>query len=131
MITTSEIGLILHNDCACLGIETFQGGNIPIGPVSSERITIHTKSQSPGKYWEKGFVEVNICVPDVSGEKSLRVEQLERIAKTLFNEPIFGKYDNSSYLYSMDRIGVEKDSDLKCHYINVRILFEVLNVKKL
>ena len=38
-------------------------------------------------------------------------------------------YDGTTYHYSIDTIGTEEDTALKCHYVNVRILFEVLNVK--
>ena len=34
-----------------------------------------------------------------------------------------------TYRYSIESIGAEADTALKCHYVNVRILFEVINVK--
>lgn len=42
---------------------------------------------------------------------------------------VTGRYDGTTYHYSIDTIGTEEDTALKCHYVNVRILFEVLNVK--
>ena len=43
-------------------------------------------------------------------------------------DDVVGEYDGSSYYYSIDSIGTEADTALKCHYVNVRILFQVLNV---
>ena len=40
-----------------------------------------------------------------------------------------GSYNGSFYRYSIYNIGTEADTALKCHYVNVSVLFEVLNVK--
>ena len=44
-------------------------------------------------------------------------------------DDVTGRYDGTTYHYSIDTIGTEEDTALKCHYVNVRILFEILNVK--
>ena len=54
--------------------------------------------------------------------------ELEKQAQELF-DGVTGRYDGTTYHYSIDTIGTEEDTALKCHYVNVRILFEVLNVK--
>lgn len=130
MIVTTDIGNILYRDCRAFGIEVYQKGNIPSGEVTTERIIIRTKSQTPSKYWKKGFVEVNICVPDIEPNTAdlIRLSELERRANVLLDD-VTSSYDGSTYTYSIDSIGIEADTALKCHYVNVRVLFEVLNVK--
>lgn len=130
MIVTTDIGNILYRDCKAFGIEVYQKGNIPSGEVTTERIIIRTKSQTPSKYWKKGFVEVNICVPDIEPNTAdlIRLSELERRANVLLDD-VTSSYDGSTYTYSIDSIGIEADTALKCHYVNVRVLFEVLNVK--
>ena len=130
MIVTTDIGNILYRDCKAFGIEVYQKGNIPSGEVTTERIIIRTKSQTPTKYWKKGFVEVNICVPDIEPNTAdlIRLSELERRANALLDD-VTSSYDGSTYTYSIDSIGIEADTALKCHYVNVRVLFEVLNVK--
>nr|DAS27106.1 MAG TPA: hypothetical protein [Caudoviricetes sp.] len=131
MIVTTDIGNILYRDCKIFGIkEIYQKGNIPDGEITTERIIIRTKNQSPDTYWKKGFVEVNLCVPDVdiSSADLIRLGELERQAIKHLGD-VVGSYDGSTYHYSIDSTGVEADTSLKCHYVNVRILFEVLNVK--
>ena len=129
MIVTTDIGNILYRDCKAFGIEVYQKGNIPAGEVTTERVIIRTKSQSPETYWKKGFVEVNLCVPDIKPDTAnlIRLGELERQAYSMLDD-VVSYYDGTRYRYSIDSIGMEADTALKCHYVNVRILFEVLNV---
>ena len=106
MIVTTDIGNILYRDCKAFGISIVPNGETLTGELKSERIVIHTKKQQPGTYWKKSFAEVNLCVPDLSKNEA-----------------------NSIRLNELDNIGTEADTALKCHYVNVSVLFEVLNVK--
>lgn len=131
MIVTTDIANILYKDCKALGMEVYQSGNIPDEDkeLSSERVIIIAKSQSPEAIWKKGFVEVNLCVPDMDGKANLiRLQELERKAQEVLDD-VVGEFDGSSYYYQIDQIGTEADTALKCHYVNVRLLFQVLNVK--
>ena len=128
MIVTTDIANILYRDCKAFGIEIVPQGKTLVGELKSERIVIHAKKQKPGKYWKKSFAEVNLCVPDLSENEanSIRLQELEIEAMKLFDS--VGNYDGTAYQYSIESIGTEEDTDLKCHYVNVRVLFEVLNV---
>lgn len=131
MIVTTDIANILYKDCKAFGMEVYQSGNIPDEDkeLSSERVIIIAKSQSPEAIWKKGFVEVNLCVPDMDGKANLiRLQELERKAQEVLGD-VVGEFDGSSYYYLIDQIGTEADTALKCHYVNVRLLFQVLNVK--
>lgn len=130
MIVTIDIANILYRDCQSFGISIVPHGKKLMGAMKSERIVIHSKKQQPGTYWKKSFVEVNLCVPDLKeGEaNSIRLNELEKQAQGLFDD-VTGRYDGTTYHYSINTIGTEEDTALKCHYVNVRILFEVLNVK--
>lgn len=129
MIVTTDIANILYRDCKVFGIDIVPQGKTLTGELKSERIVIHAKKQQPGKYWKKSFAEVNLCVPDLSENEanSIRLQELEREAMKRFDS--VGSYDGTAYLYSIESIGTEEDTDLKCHHVNVRVLFEVLNVK--
>ena len=129
MITTSDIVDILHGVCARYGVPVYRKGAIPEGIVDSERIVIIPKDQSPQTYWKKCFVEVNICVPDIAdGMADLsRLQEVERRAQLLF-DGVAGTFDSSVYLFSIESLsGVNRDDSMKCHYVNVRLLFQVLN----
>lgn len=129
MIVTTDIANILYRDCNAFGIDIVPQGETLTGELKSERIIIHTKKQQPGTYWKKSFAEVNLCVPDLSENEanSIRLNGLERQANNLFDN-VVSSYDGTTYRYSIDSIGMEVDTALKCHYVSVRILFEVLNV---
>lgn len=129
MITSGDAANIIYRDLADFSIkERYHAGDEPQGEILTERIVIHSKSQTPETYWEKSFIEVNLCVPDTEGKKNkIRTDELEIEAKTFFDK--VGEYDGSHYVYSWERVGTEEDNALNCHYVNVRVLFEVLNVK--
>lgn len=132
MITTYDIADILYEVCASYGMDVYRKGYIPDGIVKKERVVILPKDQSPETYWRKSFVEVNVCVPDISeGVANIsRLQELERHSRTLFASKA-GEHDSSYYAYSISSIsGMNKDASLKCHYVNIRLLFEVLNVNE-
>ena len=124
MIVTTDIADILYRDCKAFGIEI-----VPFCKTLTG-ITIHVKGQTPSKYWEKCFCEVNLCVPDLGAKiaNTLRLKELERKAKELFKS-VTGEFDGTRYNYEIDTIHIEADTALKCHFINCRILFNALNVK--
>lgn len=129
MIVTTDIADILYRDCKAFGIEIVPFGQILTGELKDEHITIHVKGQTPSKYWEKCFCEVNLCVPDLGTNiaNTLRLKELERKAKELFKS-VTGEFDGTRYNYEIDTIHIEADTALKCHFINCRILFNALNV---
>lgn len=130
MIVTTDIADILYRDCKALGIGIVPFGKTLTGELTEERITIHVKGQTPEKIWEKCFVEVNLCVPDlgVNIANAIRLKALERTAKKKFKS-VTGTFDGTRYLYEVDTISIEADTALKCHFVNCRILFNALNVK--
>ena len=136
MITPQSIGNILYRDCKALGIEqqyvVCPGDNsdeIPLGEVKQERVVIHVKEQKPGTYWRKSYNEVNIFVPRIAGRPDrIRCEALEHAAMALFDD-VVGRYNGTTYQYSIASIGTMTDPDLRCEYVNTKILFEVLNIK--
>lgn len=128
MITTTDAANIIYRDCKVFGMEIYQDGQIPDGEIVNERITIHTKRQSEETYWNKCFIEINFSVPDKRGEANLvRLNEIEREA--LGKMDSVGKYNNSYYRYSVHSSSHERDISFKCHFVNVRILFEVMNIK--
>lgn len=129
MIVTTDIADILFQDCKDFGITTIVPfGKTLTGELKDERLTIHVKGQTPGKIWEKCFVEVNLCVPDldVNIANTLRLKELERKAKKKFRS-VTDTFDDTRYLYEVDTISIEADTALKCHFVNCRLLFKVLN----
>lgn len=131
MIVTSDIANIIYKDCGTFGItEIYQSGTVPTGEVTSERIVIIPKARQPETYWKKGFVEVNLIVPNFKNGNAnlIRLQELERLAEKSLNEGC-GNYDGTPYYYQINNIGTEDETDLKCHFVNVRLLFNVLNTR--
>lgn len=128
MIAVKDIEQILIGDLRSL-IDVsciFTEDDIPEGVVDAERITLHTKELRTQTYFNKCFVEVNWCVPDL-GDKpdSIRLQEVDRQMADIES---VGEYDGTAYRYGVESIRILKD-ELKCHYVNTRLLFEILNVK--
>ena len=132
MIVSTDVQTILYKAAHKLGIlNVYKDGTEPEGEVKSERIVIIVNSIGTGIYWKSGFAYVNICIPykDRKGTKNLeRLNVVERLACKVMNST--SEFDNTPYTYEVESHGVEEDKDLKCHYVSVRILFRVLNVKE-
>lgn len=131
MIVTTDIQTILYKDAKKLGIKKiYQEGTIPEGNLKDEMVVVIANSVEPGIIWKVGFVHVNICVPylDKKGTANrTRLNELERLANKVLNAT--SVFDGTAYTYEVDTTRIEEERDLKCHYVDVRILFSVLNVK--
>lgn len=129
MITTSDIGDIIYKDCKVFGIPVYRFGNIPEGVVKTDRITIYVKTLVPDDIWSSVFVNVNFCVPDIKGKADLKkLKTYEREARLKLDD-VTKMYDGTRYVYTISSSGIEEDLALKCHFINIRLKFDVLNVK--
>ena len=136
MITKADIENILLDVCEPLGI-----ADVSVEPptlddktgdgLQKEMLEIFVKKEGDGKLWLPRFADVNVCIPDFKSgrQNATRLEEVERVAGTLFTKAyISGIQNGSRYRFKRDSIGIEQDKPLKCHYVNVRILFETINV---
>lgn len=132
MIAVTDILDIIFDKCVEFGIKDIRESPRDItGPLNSEMIGIHAKDLIPGTYWKKDFVEVNLYAPDINGEEDLnRLKELERAAYPIL-DGFAGKFDGTGYRYSIYSTGIEENEPAQSHYINVKVLFEILNVKLL
>lgn len=126
MITTGDIKSILSEDLKKYGFKTYLQDTFPDGEITDERIIIRCGELSPGTYWESSYAHLNICVPDLYGmADTKRLTEIERMFKRM--KKTF-RFDGSVCRYMEDGTSQEKDEALKCHFVNVRLLFEMLNV---
>lgn len=129
MIVQGDIAKILYKDCKQFGLPVYQKYNTPTGKVTQERIVVIPKSGTVETYWEKCFVEVNFCVPDKKGKANLiRMDELEREAVKALKYGS-GMYDGTRYKYKKESTSREEDMELGCHFVNVRLLFKILNAE--
>ena len=132
MIVTTDIYKILFDKVKDFGIKAVYDGWNPIkSHLKEEAIVIVTSTPiEPDTYWERAYAHVNICVPDYLGEANTqRLGELERLANLWVWEGMSGEYDGSAYRISKDSLGLERDDAMKCSYVNLVLLFEILNVR--
>ncbi|MCC8037269.1 MAG: hypothetical protein LIP02_03915 [Bacteroidales bacterium] len=128
MITTSDISVILYKACEPFGLVRYPEGNVPRGEVGSERVVIHVKQGQPGTIWTSHWCEVNALVPDIAeGTADLnRLAELEGMMWAKLRG--CGSHDGITYRYKPNSTVIMEDSQLRCHMVNARVLFETLNV---
>lgn len=128
MITLTDVANIVYSILAPLGYETYQKGNIPKGPITAERITIHAKGLTPETIWKKCFVDVNLICPDIEDEANTpRLNEMEREIAPLLERT--GEYDGTTYTMNEPTSDFLENPSFHCHYINLRVLFQIQNTK--
>lgn len=138
MLTETDIGHIIFDDCAFLGLPTYLKTTLPDRIEGREdrietngRVVIRPKRVTGDKtYFNECPVEVNIAFPDIDGETNPDIEPLYRQALEELDNDKCGRYGGEFYRYSVQRHGIEADSNLRCHYANITLLFEILNVRR-
>lgn len=131
MITTSDIGDILFLHLSGLSVKDVRrDGNLhPRGELTEERVTLKVKPITAGKPWSKAYVEVNILVPDMEDGQAdlIRLSELEAeyVAAFGWNTSTRG---GIRYRFGRESVGLMDDGQLRCHYVNIRVLFEFLNL---
>ena len=131
MIVTGDIYKILFDRVKnAFGIKAVYDDWTPIkSHLKEEAIVIVTSTSiEPDTYWEKSFAHVNICVPDYLGEvNKQRLTELERMAQEWIGKGFTDVYDGTRYRVGKDSLGIERDDALKCSYVNLVLLFEIIN----
>lgn len=134
MISTSDIETILLGEFSVLGIPCKADPSViddfEVNGIGEDTVIVLVKKQDTDTYWYKGFVEVNICVPNYkSGKRNFnKLRNYEREVNEMLKTSVVGEFDGTSYRYSKESIGVERDEKMRCHYVNVRLLFEIFNI---
>ena len=94
-----------------------------------ERIVIHAKQQQRGDYFYKGFVEVNAVVPDIFGKADhARLQEIEGIFTGAFKYDTVGTHGTDTYRYGLESERILSEEKSEYHYVNARLLFEILNI---
>lgn len=128
-MTTSEIGDIVYAHCKRLSVaDVRRGWNVGRGEAASERVCVTVKPATLSGRWCRAFVEVNVCVPDIQGEADLvRLADLEREYSAAFGLNT-GVHRGARYRFRREGAGLMDDAAMRLHYVNIRVLFEFINV---
>lgn len=107
-----------------------------------ERIVIVSNATDNGG-WQKAYLRICVYIPDLTEPDAnsntthaepnvLRLKALETIAFNAFSKSTYGKSSTGdSYLYKIEDSNEEADPETWSHFLNIRIKFEILNLKKL
>ncbi|OAV66633.1 hypothetical protein Barb6XT_01839 [Bacteroidales bacterium Barb6XT] len=88
------------------------------------------------KFWRKGFVEINTYVPDLDipneGQfpNSKRLQELQGLMDDALRD-VFCNGEDEKWEFEIDGFpNTETDNELQCHFVNVRLLFEIVRKNK-
>ena len=94
-----------------------------------ERIVIHVKEQVRGDIFYKGFVEIDVVIPDDNDrEDHESIEAVEEILDDAFRYDTVGEFEGQTYRYGLHSMSTNVKPDAHYHYVNARLLFETLNI---
>lgn len=137
MLTQKDIGHVVYDDCRFLGLPIYLKDSLPEGEVVSQeervkpRVVIRPKFVSNDKtYFNDCTVEVNIVFPDIEGECNPQLPDYYSKALKELDDDKCGRCGVDFYRYRVVRHCIEADGDLSCHYANITLLFEILNVRR-
>lgn len=142
MITETDAGHVIFDDLKSLGLERRLKGHLKTGSLDGEEpmvgesvpeegmIVIIPKRMSADKtYFNDCTIEVNILMKDLESETNpLLDEKLKQALKVLMADKV-GNVEGDWYRYSVRSHGIEQEDSLSCHYANITIDFETLNVR--
>lgn len=142
MITEIDAGHIIYDDLSFMCMERRLKGHLKTGRLNGESpmvgesvpdegmIVIIPKQVSADKtYFNDCTIEVNVLQKDLEGECNPNLNKLLKVAVAALNDNKVGQKDGIWYRYSVRSHGIEQEEKLKCHYANITIDFEILNVK--
>lgn len=141
-MTEIDAGHVIFDDLKELGLECRLKGHLHTGRLDGEKpmvgesvpdegmAVIIPKSMSADKvYFNECTIEVNILLRDIGDETNPRMNLLLKDALRILQAGNVGNLDGTWYRYSVRSHGIEQESSLSCHYANITIDFETLNVK--
>lgn len=142
MITETDAGHIIFDDLEPIGLERRLKGHLKNGKLDGEEpmvgesvpedgmIVIIPKRMSADKtYFNDCTVEVNILMKDLQGETNPMLDDKLKCALEVLMADKVGNTEKDWYRYSVRSHGIEQESKLECHYANITIDFETLNVR--
>ena len=131
MLGTKDIEKIMVKVCEALEIVPlsliFTDDDFPEG--TRERIVIHVKQQARGDIFYRGFVEVNVVIPDDNGRADHdALGECEQILDNAFRYDTVGEFEGQTYRYGLYSMETLSKPDSHYHYVNARLTFETLNI---
>lgn len=143
MITETDAGHIIFDDLRTLGLEIRLKGHLHTGrldgetPMVGERvpedgmIVIIPKRVTADKdIFNECTIEVNVLLNDMNGETHPNLDGLTKRLLGILTSDKVGVCNGDWYRYSVRSHGIEEEANMKCHYGNITIDFEILNVRK-
>ena len=130
-ITTTDIRKILYRTLSPFGLPILYKEDIPQGEITEDRIIVVTSDEGYGKIWATCIVTISICVPDPTPNEAnlTKLSEYENTFVGLFRDGIVGSYNGDNYSIVLQNNGIDGDKQFRCHYVNLKLSFEVLNVK--
>lgn len=142
MITEIDAGRIVYKLLSFMGMERRLKGHLKTSSLDGESpmvgetvpsdgmIVILPKTMSADKTYFNGCViEVNVLMRDINGETNPDLNDKLREILVELGNGVVSESDGTWYRVSIRSHGIEEESRMKCHFANITMYFETLNVR--
>ena len=123
-MTVTDVQNACYRDLQSLGIPVMHADDIR--DMSEERCVIRTNQLRKGSHWSEGGVEIIVACPDVRGQVTARLGELEQMLKSLMDATDAREWNGEYYHYEFLSGAIEKDKDMECHYVHYTYNFKTL-----
>ena len=143
MITEIDAGHIIYNDLGAIGLERRLKGHLLQGTMNGEEVMTNEKIPDEGiiviipksisadkKYFNDCTIVVNVLLKDIENETNPNINALLKQAISLLEYNNTGEITGDWYRYNIRSHGIEEEKNLHCHYANIIIDFQTLNIRR-
>lgn len=127
MIGLTDALNLLSRDLREFGYKVYKSYDKPQG--LEECIVINADSLQSSTYFKKGFINVNCITPNFKTNDATNYPKLNEFEKISQKLDRVGVYKDITYKYDVDGVAIFRE-DNGSSFLNIRILFEILNTKK-
>lgn len=143
MITEIDAGHIIYDDLSAMQMERRLKGHLQRGYLNGDEVMIGESVPEDGiiviipkkvsadkTYFNDCTIVVNILLKDIASESNPMLNDKLKQAFELLSSDKVGQKGDDWYRYNVRSHGIEEEKNLHCHYANLIIDFQILNIRR-
>lgn len=124
-MTVTDVQNACYRDMRGTGFTVIHYDDMP-DSLPDERLVIRTGSFRDAAHWTDGSVELILACPDVRGQVTARLGDMESEFKDFMDSLDVMEWGGEYYHYELLNRAIEQDRQMKCHYAHYTYNFKLL-----